>query len=354
MITTGRVTYPTIVDDPTKSLIFDWFQYREVCDNEKFNTFFNRTLNASMRKYRQLLRIQPGELVEFDDGEIRPVTYDWMIQEYRELAHETRDESENTESMTGDNSVTRSTTDDGVKTTTTIGDDQTSKTSTTTVETTGTTDSATGNVTEQNLQDKTTGSTTTDSATGTSTSTDHDGDNSSNDKSLGKAAPQSISYSGASGIPTNLDWQYPSSQSEVAHTGSDDYTEDGSTSTSGTSETSIDETLKHTGDTTSTGTTTTGTSSTSEGAGSEGTLFDTERATTEADTRTGSQTESGANASSRLGSTAQDTQHREMMQGRNIDIATLLNNAKDFILGSSAWDYLYGQLDKLFISIYND
>lgn len=350
----GRITYPTTVDDPTKSLIHDWFQYREVCDNEKFNTFFNRTLNTSMRKYRQLLRIQPGEVVEFDDGVERVVTYDWMIQEYHELQHETSVEGEMTESISGDNSVTRNTTDEGTKTTTMVGDDQTAKSGMTSVTQTGTTSGATGNVTTQDLEDRTTGTTTTDTATGQSNTTDHDGDNSSNDKSLGKAAPQSISYSGGSGMPSNLDWQYPSSQSEVDHTGEDNYTEDGTTSTSGTSETEVNDTVTRTGDTTSSGTSETESQSVSEGTNAEGIEFDTERMTAESDSRAGVQTESGATSSGKMGSNSTDTMHREMSQGRNIDIATLLDNAKNFILGSSAWDYLYGQLDKLFISIYND
>lgn len=354
MITAERVTYPEIVDDPTKDLIFDWFQYREVCDNDKFNTYFNRTLKKCWRKYQELLRIQPGEMVLFEDGVTRRVNYDWMVQQYRELQHETNVEGESTESITGENSVTRNSSDEGIKTTTMIGDDTTARSNVSSITTTGTSDTSNTNVTEYDTRDQMDGTTSVVSAEGVATGTDHNGNNSSNDKALGKAAPQSISYSGASGIPQSLDWSYPGSQSETDHTGSDSYTDDGTTSTSGTSDTTVGDVTTHTGDTTSTGASASESSSTTEGTGAEGVQFDTERTTAESDNRTGVQTEVGSNGSERTGSTSQDTTHREIMQGRSLDVATILENAKNFILGSTAWDFLFGEIDKCFISIYND
>lgn len=349
----GRVTFPTIVDNPTKDLIFDWFQYREVCDNEKFNTFFNRTLSKCWRKYQQLLRIQPGEEVEFDDGVVRRVTYDWMVQEYRELMHETKDESENTESITSENGVTRNSSDEGVKTTTMVGDDTTARSGMTSVVTAGTSDTASSNVTDLDTRDEMNGTSSTTNADGTVTDVDHDGSNGSTDKTLGKAAPQSISY-GSGGMPSTLDWQYPSSQQENKHEGTDGYNDTTNSSHSSVGSTTVGDVTTHTGDTTNSGTTATEHQQTSDGTSEEGVQFDTERATAENDSRTGVQTESGSSASAKIGSGTHDQTHKEMMQGRSIDIATLLENAKNFILGSTAWDFLYGEIDKCFISIYND
>lgn len=67
------MTFPTTLDEATKATIFDWFQYREVCDDDKFNTFFNRTLVRDLPQYEQLLRIEPGV-----------AEYDWLVEEYLE------------------------------------------------------------------------------------------------------------------------------------------------------------------------------------------------------------------------------------------------------------------------------
>lgn len=330
MIAQGLITYPTTVDDPTKVLIFDWFQYREVCDNDKFNTFFNRTLNASMRKYRELLRIQPGETLTFDDGTEKIVTYDWLVQSYREMQHTINEESTSSETSTGENGVTRETVSSGTKTSAMTGEDVTDR------DTTSSTSST---------SDTTSTSSGTDSHTGSvanGTINEHSGSDESDDKTLSKSSPQSISYSGVTGVPNNLDWTYPGAQSEVKHSGSDS-SEDTNSSTSVSSDS---------GNTSS--------SSTSSGAGAqagigtEDTTFNTERNTTDADSRIDTVSETGENSITKDGNTAHDSIAHEIAAGRSLDIATLLDNAKNFILSGSAWDYLYGQLDKLFISIYND
>lgn len=67
------MTYPQTVDKALQQTIFDWFQYRSVCDNERFNTYFNRVLNRDIGRYNELLRIQPGV-----------AQYDWLVEEYLE------------------------------------------------------------------------------------------------------------------------------------------------------------------------------------------------------------------------------------------------------------------------------
>ena len=69
--------YPEKVDDATRKLVYDWFQYRKVCDNEKFPLFFNRRISHEYDRYQQLLRIEPGVS-----------KYDWLVSEYKEMKSE--------------------------------------------------------------------------------------------------------------------------------------------------------------------------------------------------------------------------------------------------------------------------
>lgn len=66
-------TFPTDIDEPTQELIKEWFQYRQVADNNKFIPWFNRSLNLNYPYYRQLLRIDPTVS-----------DYDWLIENYKE------------------------------------------------------------------------------------------------------------------------------------------------------------------------------------------------------------------------------------------------------------------------------
>lgn len=354
MVTLGRVTYPTIVDDPTKSLIFDWFQYREVCDNEKFNVFFNRTLNAAMRKYRQLLRIQPGETIEFEDGETKLVNYDWMIQTYHELQHTTEEDIDVAETTSGTNTVARDNREvtDGVVTTT--GRDRLNKN--TTAQSTGQTDVTSENYNkhQNNLTDRTQDRFERDLTDKNTADMHHNTSNDSNDKTLGKAAPQSQSYLGTSGMPTTLDWQYPGSQGETKHTDAGDTHDNGYTQDRQTGFTTDDQTTNHTGWSDDAGNGKSKNISSNSGFGTEDSTTNINRQTMDDTTKTSESSEQGSSNVDKNGYTSHDTLHREMMQGRNLDIATILENAKNFILGSSAWDFLYGEIDKCFISIYND
>lgn len=73
------MTFPTLLTDGTKQTIFDWFQDREVTNEEKFNIYFNRTLNRDLPQFYQLLRIEPG----FEESGV--AQYDWFVEDYEEL-----------------------------------------------------------------------------------------------------------------------------------------------------------------------------------------------------------------------------------------------------------------------------
>lgn len=81
------MTFPETVDDALKQTIYDWFQFRPVCDDDRFNVYFNRVLNRDIGRYNELLRIQPGIS-----------NYDWLVTKYQETqwTHE------------GQNDITRS------------------------------------------------------------------------------------------------------------------------------------------------------------------------------------------------------------------------------------------------------
>lgn len=68
------MTFPDSVDSALQTTIKDWFQYRPVCDNDRFNVFFNRVLNRDMARYNELLRVEPGIS-----------RYDWLVQRYHEM-----------------------------------------------------------------------------------------------------------------------------------------------------------------------------------------------------------------------------------------------------------------------------
>lgn len=121
------MTFPTSLDEATKQTIFDWYQYRYVCDDDKFNVFFNRVLNRDLPQYNQLLRLEPG----ISD-------YDWMVEEYRETQRTHEGATESTSDVT--NNVSRetsqntegtnssSTTGSNNQTTTTGGNSNTTRT----------------------------------------------------------------------------------------------------------------------------------------------------------------------------------------------------------------------------------
>lgn len=91
------------IDDVLKQTIYNWFYDWNICYDNKFQTYFNRVLTRDYPRYRQLLRIQPGE-----------AEYDWLVGNYseREVINEgttsKSNSSTNKTTSTGSNTETNS------------------------------------------------------------------------------------------------------------------------------------------------------------------------------------------------------------------------------------------------------
>lgn len=181
----------TYIDEATQSLLYDWFQFRTVCDDEKFPVFYRRKLMRCEAQYRQLLRL------EHSDFDPLVASYHERLTEYNGLRSETKSGSSTT---TG----TKSSTD-------------------------------TKNLTDQTVLDRDTGN----SYSASSSTSDEQ-----STKQAQKAAPQSIAYSGttAGKIPA-LDWGYMSGQQQQDGEGSS--SSQSSSSTTGTEDSTS--TTTHTG-----------------------------------------------------------------------------------------------------------
>lgn len=358
--TTTQELYPSDVTDDFKNTVFDWFQYREVADDQKFPVWFRRVISRDYGRYLQLLRVEPGIS-----------QYDWLVQKYEEAMSTNQRAHEDTISKSSNSSISQggTVTDAGTS----------SKNSTKTIERTEAgEDDTTFTKTAQGSDDK------TDTLSGTDTRTDNlshgisetttksssnvldsdvtvIGSNDTTSKDLGRANPMSASYS-AGGFPSTFDWQNPSSQNETQENASN------------TSTTERDDTTTLSGTDTKTGTNTdTGTVATQYGKKlvSERDITNTETDTTDRDTsktvnasEVGSDT--GTSGNTRTLDTITTTENsgedtssglsnevvRAIHTGRNIDTATLLRNASDFIKGSSAWEWMSLRLETCFIGIY--
>lgn len=181
----------TDIDEATQSLLYDWFQYRTVCDDEKFLVFYRRKLMRCEAQYRQLLRLEHSD-------------FDPLVASYHERRTQTTNSGSS--SMSSETDTTGSNTDTETK----------------------------------NLTDLT----TVDRDTTDSRSFSNTGSTSNKDVSASKANPQSIAYSGttAGNLPA-LDWGYMSAQAQNENTGSS--TQTGTSSGTGTDDSTT--TTTHTG-----------------------------------------------------------------------------------------------------------
>lgn len=188
----GKQLYNDIeVDEATQQNIYDWFQYRELCDDERFYDYFRRDLNNCLYRYNEQVRV---DLTKIDP----------MVSSYRErLAKHagvtnTTGTSNNTVSHTGTD--THTTTNAGTNTTETVNSGK-----------------------DSHHSERTPDLTNETANTGTQ-----------GQQQMGKQNPQSIAYAnGASGMPETLDWQYSTTQGETRRT--DDLKQ--TTTTTGTEET---------------------------------------------------------------------------------------------------------------------
>lgn len=268
-------TFPTDIDEPTQELIKEWFQYRQVADNNKFIPWFNRSLNLNYPYYRQLLRIDPTVS-----------DYDWLIESYKESLYnsEKTGKSKGSDLQTNKQDITGT------------SDINTSVNS----ETTG----------ESNTKDNTQGF--------------------NRDSSLSRVAPMSQEYT----------------VEEITARNSENISVGGETITgyaTGFPNLNIQ-------NPTTTGDTLNKNGTVSQNQNTESSMTKNTSVTSSSDNRT----TTNNNTSSKQTEETESLQNTSIESGRNVNIAELLQKAKSFILSSKAWDFLYKELDKTFLQVYEE
>lgn len=204
----------TEIDSATQSNLLDWYQFRNVCDDERFGVYFNRRLKAIGWQYNQYLRI---ESVKFDP----------MVSNYLERLINTASTANGKQTVSGTGKQ--------------ISEGSSSSTSNNKVTGTGNskTDASGSNINTQ---------TTDNTETGTQSSE-------TDQQQLNGITPDSSVYP-AAGFPANLQWQYASGQSESKG------------SSLGETSNKVNGTVKNDGSNTSVSETDTNTLETSEGSSS--------------------------------------------------------------------------------------
>lgn len=327
-----------LIDESTISLIQKFYGLRILCDDDNFETFYERQLDLCLNRYNKLLRLENTE-------------FDALVNTYR-----TRTKS-GTASETGTIQIDRSTSE----TTGTTREIDTVVTPNITVTDSGT-NSATIGQTEQhanlrtpNLEVAESSSSTSSSDTDTTSSTTTSGTNSSTSSTatVSKQNPQSISYAQApAGAVPSLDWQYPSAQSQTDSTTSG--TNSGTSSATGSSDT----------DNTASSSTTTATTGTESNTGSDS--LDRTESGTKANTNitTGTEhtettdgitgTKTGSGSDTHETEKAREDSSSETWSGLDdLTPQEALALAMNYVKTSSAFVWLKDQLSVCFLSIYD-
>ena len=314
------------IDEATVASIGKWFKYRIVCDDFRFDDFFDRQLDLVLPRYNKLIRLENTE-------------FDALVNIYRE--RQVTDTG--SESGTESNSIEK----EGIVS---------RSGQTTTVRTPDLEDETvrTPNLTEQGVRTPNltvTENGETSSSSNTDTTSHNEGETTStgtNDtSSVSKQNPQSISYgaSVAGQVPA-LDWSYPSSQQQTHGTNSgggtseSDGTGSTDTSQSGTSENTQTTTGTDTNVNTTTGTDT----STTTRTGTEQTVQNVADGTTTTGSETGSKDSSLTKSNLK----------REIFTGRDsLTPQDALREAMSYVKQSSAFAWLKEQLEVCFLSVYD-
>lgn len=325
--------YPEYIPQELCNVITSWYQFRHVCDDEKFQAFFNRVLFRDYDRYEQLLRIDPTVS-----------DYDWLVQTYRErmLERSTTGSSNLETETTGENSTSYG------KTITAVTDDDSTKTKQGTEGRTISIDDSESDTLTRQLTDKVVHSGSSSGTTSNPGYTDTTSE-SANGKTMGKDMPMSNTYTGTSGLPGSFDWSNPSTQAE-SQTDTDRTTSrsyDSSTSTSGTD----DYTNTDTANGTDTRAITRDNSRTDSATKSDSETYADDKTVKTTEGGKDTQTKSGTVATT--GTKSESGTDKEIYTGRNEDPATLLRRASAFIANSSAWEWLKARLDVCFIQVYD-
>jgi len=355
--------YPDYIPSELRAVITSWYQFRNVCDDEKFAEMFNRVLNRDYDRYYQLLRIDPT----ISD-------YDWLVQTYRERLLE----KENTGTLHTETEGTSSKTTVYGHTVGVVGSGQDTEQIAhghvlRTVSSDDRTNTKTLNTSKTNtISDDETDTLVTSGTNTTSSESDSSGTekgagytDSSNQRTLGKDMPMSNSYSGTSGMPGSLDWQNPSTQAEVSGEVTREYNDNDTGETTAHTETTTTETPNETNarsisrDNTrtenDTGTITdvldgeAESTATNSGTDTRTITHGTGNTTTHG----GRDTLSTTNGNDVSETKSESGTDREIYTGRNEDPATLLRRASSYISNSSAWEWLKKRLDVCFMQVYN-
>ena len=362
---TGAALYPNEVDEATRSIIREWFQFRYVCDNDRFPVYFHRVMLRDYSRYKELLRIEAGK--QGDRG--IKTAFDWLVTDYMER-YEERDTQREHESVTGNTSRS-----------TNSGTGSSTQGGTTGTAFTGSINFAPG--TTIGYDSTTTGTRSGEDSTSAETeSLAHTASDSENRaQSLAKSTPVTASYSGSDMNANNQKVGYikkapGQGRFEIGHTdesnvlSQDDYdlikyvgddfpkphiTNPTSVSDGYTYGGSVGESQGH-----DESTTTTATESESKDVVTSRTVHGgvDSTSTNNSTTVTHGLTVSTTESSTQTGSTDSETtgtdqgSDKSKMQhtGRGGEVAEILSRAQKYIRSSSAFDWLRGQLETCFIA----
>lgn len=355
--------YPSEINihEAEKDVINSWFDYRYVADNDNFVRFFQRVLIRDYGRYRELLRIEPNIS-----------KYDWLVQQYMESQTYNKGSD-----VTGNNGTTTDTTSQETTTANTGSVNTNEHDLSSVMHVVNANDGENNTIyrdTSHSGADNTTdvSSNTTNGTTHSASSGSDSNDtyNHTNNKTLAKEQPMSVTYENGMSIDDFgdidshtergnrgvLNWSYPSNQGEQ-----DTRSRDNSTTNYG----KVDDSQTNQTSNTS------GTNSVMYGHNiSEETTELKQRHHTENNTdtnsgdktTTGSTTENGTTnidgtsthntSSETVANRTNLTQH--INSGRAIDTATLLSQARAYIINSSAMAWLCERLEVCFMGVYND
>lgn len=352
-----------------------------MADDDKFGVWVSRVISRDYKAYREILRIQPGY-----------AQYDWLVTQYYE--REINEKSQNEENGTNNSSLTKTgsdiITDDGSNV---RSGDRIESYSGSDVNTTdfGSKTTRSGSAESEDSYDNYKEHTNTDGHTKYGKSTtetprvssvqsteykDVEGSQDTvktEDRSLSKSAPQSLSYSGAAnGEIPSLNWQYPSAQNQGDKKDTTNYGKHNistvtnqapvgtnMTQLGGQDNTGEEKTLDITGTKTNTTTyheladakTGSDTETLNYGKSVTTTYKDLKDKTDNTHTYKHDTTDTTQGTS---GKTTMAASNNTMQtSGRQGDTGTLLQKASDFITYSNAWAWLSQRLEVCFQGVYD-
>lgn len=302
------------IDEATIGSIHKWYGLRILCDDNNFNRYYERQLELILPRYNKLIRLENTE-------------FDAMVNSYRERQVLDMGSEQGSETSERNNDLTATENIDRDRTHNNRVVDDTSSTSVRTPDLL---------VEEEGHNSSTSNSDTDSHSEGSSTS---NGTNMG--RNVAKQNPQSISYNQAPvGAIPNLNWEYPSTQSQS------DGSNTGSTTTENDTDGSTDTTQSGTSDSSQT------TTGTDTNVTNGQTVRNENGAVNENEERTKGQniTENGEKETLK---TTTGTK-REQWTGRDgLTPQDALEKAMRYVKMSSAFSWLKEQLEICFLSCYD-